>query len=143
MILPGPITNITALAASVAATTAAQTAMNASRIASGRGGHSPEGKFASDAVLGQWEGVQCCPSCLEPVSEREKRTACCSKCGYTDSTIMLTKTRARRKVSRPDGTVEWEYKSSSIDATSDQVFYTFLGVMLFAFGMIVAGALWP
>lgn len=105
MIFPGPGNAIVALAAANAALTVTRIASQVTGTAA-----PSQGEFVSDASVGEWKGVQCCPKCLGPITEKEKWSACCSKCGHTEYAFISTKTRARRKVIGPDGVAIWEYK---------------------------------
>lgn len=108
MIFPG----IGNAAASLATSSAALSAITAARGATFVG-PSDASDFAPDAVTGEWQGVECCPDCLQPVTQHEKWSNCCSKCGHTDRVYLSTKTRARKPVLLADGSQRWEYKDGA------------------------------
>lgn len=112
MLVPTVLPIIGAVAANTAARSAMTAAMAANTATRAGGGHGMLSPLSSDAKAegGGWQGVQCCPACLEPITDREKWSACCSKCGHTERLLILTKTRARRRVVNDDGEEVWEYK---------------------------------
>lgn len=127
-----------ATGAAIVTTIAATTAATAARIVARGGGIPANAKCETGLPRGEWEGVQCCPRCREPISEKEKWSGCCSMCGHTEYAYIHTKTRARRRVVGDDGTERWEYKDQAVAQPSSHGWLLFIGLIFIPTVVIIA-----